>query len=150
MGYRSYFALQVADYGMTVDEMMKLLDDAIATTKPLYDGLHCFARYELAARFKRPPPTPHSGALAGKPLGVRPGPGWSRPPTSIPCSRARRPRTSSRAPRSSTCRSAFPSCPRSFWEKSDLYPVPPGLTRKKNTHASAWHIDLEQATSARS
>ncbi len=56
MGYHSYFALQVADYGMTVDEMMKLLDDALETTKPLFDGLHCFARYELAARFKRPPP----------------------------------------------------------------------------------------------
>ena len=56
MGYHSYFALQVADYGMTVDEMMKLLDDALETTKPLYDELHCFARYELAARFKRPPP----------------------------------------------------------------------------------------------
>ena len=27
--------------------------------------------------------------------------------------------------------------------KSDLYPVPPGNPRKKNTHASCWHIDLE-------
>ena len=54
MGYGSYFALEVADYGMTVNEMMKLLDDALATTKPLFDQLHCFAKYELAARFKRP------------------------------------------------------------------------------------------------
>jgi peptidyl-dipeptidase A len=44
MGYHSFFALKVADYGMTVDEMMKLLDDTLATTKPLYDGLHCWAR----------------------------------------------------------------------------------------------------------
>ena len=33
MGYHSFFALQVADYGMTVDEMMKLLDDTLATTQ---------------------------------------------------------------------------------------------------------------------
>src|SRR5260221_3101918 len=32
MGYKSYFALKVADYGMTVDEMMALLDDTLATT----------------------------------------------------------------------------------------------------------------------
>jgi peptidyl-dipeptidase A len=51
MGYHSYYALQVADYGMTVEVMMKLLDDALATTKPLYDELHCFAKYELGARF---------------------------------------------------------------------------------------------------
>src|SRR5882724_7391443 len=41
MGYKSYFALKVADYGMSVDEMMTLLDDTLATTKPLFDGLHC-------------------------------------------------------------------------------------------------------------
>ena len=56
MGYHSYFALKVADYGMTVDEMMKLLDDTLATTKPLYDGLHCWAKNQLAARYKRPAP----------------------------------------------------------------------------------------------
>jgi len=56
MGYHSYFALKVADYGMTVDEMMKLLDDTLATTKPIYDALHCWAKNQLAARFKRPPP----------------------------------------------------------------------------------------------
>src|SRR3954451_20994353 len=56
MGYRSFFALKVADYGMTVDEMMKLLDDTLATTKPLYDGLHCWARNSLAALYKLPVP----------------------------------------------------------------------------------------------
>src|SRR6185369_223457 len=41
MGYSSFFALQVADYGMTVDEMMALLDTTLETTKPIFDGLHC-------------------------------------------------------------------------------------------------------------
>jgi peptidyl-dipeptidase A len=37
----------------------------------------------------------------------------------------------------------FPSLPATFWEKSDLYPVPATGSRKKNSHASAWHIDLD-------
>jgi peptidyl-dipeptidase A len=37
----------------------------------------------------------------------------------------------------------FPALPARFWERSDLYPVPQGQTRRKNSHASAWHIDLD-------
>ena len=38
----------------------------------------------------------------------------------------------------------WPALPRSFWAKSDLYQLPADSTRKKNTHASAWHIDSDQ------
>ncbi|RMD99539.1 MAG: peptidase, partial [Calditrichaeota bacterium] len=38
----------------------------------------------------------------------------------------------------------FPPLPASFWEKSSLYPLPPGTPYKKNNHASAWHMDLEK------
>jgi peptidyl-dipeptidase A len=38
----------------------------------------------------------------------------------------------------------FPALPASFWAKSDLYPADPNSGRKKNSHASAWHIDLRQ------
>jgi peptidyl-dipeptidase A len=37
----------------------------------------------------------------------------------------------------------FPAMPATFWPKSDLYPVAAGGARKKNTHASAWHLDLQ-------
>jgi len=37
----------------------------------------------------------------------------------------------------------FSPLPASFWTLSDLYPVPAGDPRKKNTHASCWHLDLE-------
>ena len=56
LGHSSFFGLQVADYGMTVKEMMELLDATLATTKPLYQGLHCWAKYTLAKRFNRPVP----------------------------------------------------------------------------------------------
>ena len=37
-----------------------------------------------------------------------------------------------------------PNLPQSFWSKSDLYELPPDAKRKKNTHASAWSLNLEQ------
>ena len=37
----------------------------------------------------------------------------------------------------------FAKLPDSFWTKSDLHPVKAGDTRKKNTHASCWHVDLD-------
>src|SRR5262245_65960777 len=36
MKYPDYFTLQVAAYGMTTDEMLKMLDDWMATLRPLY------------------------------------------------------------------------------------------------------------------
>jgi peptidyl-dipeptidase A len=38
----------------------------------------------------------------------------------------------------------FPKLPKTFWERSDLYPVKAGDARKKNTHASCWHVDLDR------
>ena len=38
LGYSSYFHLQVADYGMTVAEMLALMEQAVRDTKPLYDA----------------------------------------------------------------------------------------------------------------
>jgi peptidyl-dipeptidase A len=37
----------------------------------------------------------------------------------------------------------WPRLPQSFWDKSSLYQLPAGTPYKKNTHASAWHLDLE-------
>ena len=35
----------------------------------------------------------------------------------------------------------LPKLPKSFYEKSSLYPLPEGADYKKNNHASAWHMD---------
>jgi peptidyl-dipeptidase A len=37
----------------------------------------------------------------------------------------------------------FPRLPQSFWEQSSLYPLAANSPYKKNNHASAWHMDLE-------
>ncbi len=51
MGYSSFFGLEVADYGMTSQEMARLMDDVVAGIMPLYQQLHCWVKYELAARY---------------------------------------------------------------------------------------------------
>jgi peptidyl-dipeptidase A len=38
----------------------------------------------------------------------------------------------------------FPALPQSFYDKSSLYPLEPGASYSKNTHASAWHMDLDK------
>ena len=52
MGFDDFFALQVADYGMTVPEMMALCDRLVAEVKPLYTQLHTWAKHALAKRYK--------------------------------------------------------------------------------------------------
>jgi peptidyl-dipeptidase A len=140
MGYHSYFALQVADYGMTVDEMMKLLDDALETTKPLYDGLQCWARYEMAARFKRPAPRLIPAHWIGN-RWAQTWPGLVEEANLDPLFKGASAESIVKSAENFYLSLGFPKLPASFWERSDLYPVTPGLARKKNAHASAWDID---------
>ena len=56
MGYSSFFDLQVADYGMTTNEMMTQLDDFVGVTRPLYVELHTWTKHELAKRYGQPVP----------------------------------------------------------------------------------------------
>ena len=44
MKYPDYFALEVAAYGMTTDEMLKMLENWMATLRPLYLQLHTWAK----------------------------------------------------------------------------------------------------------
>jgi peptidyl-dipeptidase A len=143
MGYKSYFALKVDDYGMTVAEMMKLLDDTLATTKPLYDGLQCWARYTLAARFKRPAPPLIPAHWVGN-RWAQQWPGLIEEANLDPLFKGSSPESMVKSAENFYVSLGFPKLPQSFWEKSDLYPVPPGNPRKKNTHASAWPIDHDR------
>ncbi len=143
MGYGSYFALQVADYGMTVDEMMTLLDDALRTTQPLFDALHCFAKYDLAEHFKRPPPRLIPAHWIAN-RWAQSWPGLIEAANLDPLFKGATPESIVKSAENFYVSLGFPRLPPSFWERSDLYPVPPGVARKKNAHASAWHIDRDQ------
>src|SRR5947208_12997963 len=56
MKYPDYFSLEVAAYGMTTDEMLKMLDDWMATLRPLYLQLHTWAKYKLAEKYHQSVP----------------------------------------------------------------------------------------------
>src|SRR5207245_4011556 len=56
MKYPDYFSLEVAAYSMTTDEMLKMLDDWMATLRPIYLQLHTWAKYNLAEKYHRPVP----------------------------------------------------------------------------------------------
>jgi peptidyl-dipeptidase A len=140
MGYSSYFALQVADYGMSVSEMMSLLDATLETTRPLYDGLHCWAKNTLAARYKRPAPKLIPAHWIGN-RWAQQWPGLIEEANLDPLFKGSSAETIVKSAENFYVSLGFPPLPDSFWKKSDLYPAPPGSPRKKNSHASAWHVD---------
>ncbi|MCI0412398.1 M2 family metallopeptidase [bacterium] len=142
-GYSSYFALEVSDYGMTVPEMMALTQKLVADLKPLYQQLHTWTKHELAARYKQPVPK----MIPAHWLGNR----WSQDWPGIvegvdldPLFKSKSKEWVIQQAEKFYTSMGMPVLPKSFWEKSDLYDLPPGSKRKKNTHASAWHIDLDK------
>jgi peptidyl-dipeptidase A len=142
LGFDSFFALQVADYGMTVAEMIALCDGFLAEVRPLYEQLHTWAKHELARRYKAEPP---AGKLPAHWLPNRWGQNWPGLVEGVdmdaPFKSKSKEFVVEQAERFYVSL-GFPRLPRSFYEKSDLYPADPKSGRKKNSHASAWHIDL--------
>ena len=143
MGYSSFFALEVADYGMTVDEMMALMDDLVEELRPLYQELHTWARYELAKRYQQPVPE----ALPAHWLPNRWGQNWPGLVTAINLDEPFHDKSAEWIVKTAEdfyVSLGFEPLNQNFWDRSDLYPVPAGSARKKNNHASAWHLDYDQ------
>jgi len=142
MKYPDYFALEVASYGMTTDEMLKMLDDWMATLRPLYLQLHTWAKYKLAEKFHQPVPKKIPAYWVNNRWGQE-WPGLVEAANIDKYFEGRKPEWIARTAEQFYTGLGFPALPESFWQKSDLYPVPPDSKRKKNTHASCWHVDLE-------
>ena len=141
--FTSYFALEVSDYGMTVPEMMALNQKLVADLKPLYQQLHTWTKHQLAAKYKQPVPK----MIPAHWLGNR----WSQEWPGIvegvdldPLFKGKTKEWVIQQAEKFYTSMGMPTLPKTFWEKSDLYDLPPGSKRKKNTHASAWHIDLDK------
>ena len=144
LGFDDYFTYQVSDYGMTPDEMLAMNDNLIRQLRPLYRELHTWARYELARRYKVPVPD----MLPADWLPNRWGQNWDALVTvqGLNVDSALASRTPEWVVRSGEDlykSLGFAPLPQSFWDKSSLYPLPASSPFKKNTHASAWHVDLE-------
>lgn len=142
MGYNDYFALQVAGYGMTTEEMVKLNDEFMQVLRPLYLQLHTWVKYKLAEKYHQPVPK----RIPAHWINNRWSQEWDGLSDGADLTPFFKDRTAEwvvKSAESFYTGLGFPKMPATFWTKSDLYPVPAGQSRKKNTHASAWHLDLD-------
>jgi peptidyl-dipeptidase A len=146
LGYKDFFEYQVSDYGMTTDEMLEMLKKFNKELFPLYRELHTWTRYELAKKYgqKKVPDLipahwlPNRWGQDWSPLvdveGVNLDSVLGTKDAEWIVKQGERFYVSL----------GFPELPASFYDKSDLYPLPADATYKKNNHASAWHMDYDQ------
>lgn len=148
LNYADYFSYQVADYGMSADEMMTTLRGINDEIYPLYRELHTWARYELAKKYGVAEVPDY---LPAHWLPNQWGQDWSdivsvegfdldkiiadkKYDSMWVVKQAERYYVSM----------GFDPLPNIFYDKSDLFPLPKNAGYKKNNHASAWHMDLDK------
>lgn len=146
MGYSSYFGLMVADYGMTVPEMMTLLDGLTTDMAPLYTQLSTWANRQLAHRYGQKLPAGPMPAHWYPNRWAQEWGGLVEGADLDPYFKGKDPKWIVQTAEAFYVSMGFAPLPESFWQKSDLYPAPLGPdgqpTRLKNAHASAWHVDI--------
>jgi peptidyl-dipeptidase A len=121
--------------------MMELMDKLVTELRPLYKELHTLVRYELAKRYHQPVPE----KLPAHWLPNRWGQNWPGIVQAIKLDDLFKGKTKEWIVQTSEdfyVSLGYPKLNATFWEKSDLYPVESGSARKKNNHASAWHLNL--------
>lgn len=142
LGYPDYFSLQAAHHGMTAAEVLAMQDDFLRTLRPLYEQLYTWTSHELARRYGQPVPD----RIPADWLPNRWGQEWQslvEVPGLDTALAARSPEWIVKTGERFYTSLGFEPLPATFWSSSDLYPVQPPSTRRKNSHASCWDIDLE-------
>jgi peptidyl-dipeptidase A len=145
LGYSDYFAYKVSAFQMTTEEMLALNEKTLRELRPLYRELHTYWRYELAKRYgvKDVPDLIPAHWLPNR---------WSQDwnelmsVPGIDLNAALKDKSAEWVVKQAEkfyVSLGFEPLPPTFWTKSSLYPVPPGAGYHKNTHASAWHMDLD-------
>lgn len=145
LGYNDYFSYQVSDYGMSTAEMMELNQNLIEEIWPLYRELHTYARYNLAEKYQQQVPE----MIPAHWLPNRWGQDWSEMVSveGVNLDQVlgqKGPEWLLKQAENFYISLGFDSLPPSFYKKSSLYPLPKDAEYKKNNHASACHMDLEE------
>ena len=144
LGYDDYFSYQVSDYGMSRKDMLNDMNKMVKEVWPLYRELHTWARYELANKYNSEVPD----YIPAHWLPNRWGQDWSAlvnvEGLDIDAAlKDKNPEWIVKEGENFYKSIGFDALPASFYEKSSMYPLPDGTPYKKNNHASAWHMDLE-------
>jgi peptidyl-dipeptidase A len=145
LNYKDYFDYQVSDYGMTSDEMMDLCRKLVTEVWPLYRELHTWARYELAGKYKQEVPD----MLPAHWMPNRWGQDWTalveiEGLNADDSLSKKTPQWIAHMAEDFYVSIGFAELPQSFYEQSSLYALEPNANYKKNTHASAWHMDYDK------
>ena len=142
LGHADYFTLQMAAYGMTAEEMVKLNDDFMRELRPLYLQLHTWTKYALAKKYGQPVPK----LIPAHWINNRWGQEWTglvEAADLTPYFKGRSAEWVVQSAERFWTGLGFAPLPPGFWRNSDLYALPANSPRKKNTHGSCWHIDLD-------
>lgn len=141
LGHPDYFALQAAKFDMTTEEVLELMDEFMRELRPLYLQLHTWTKHELAKRYGQPLPE----RIPAHWINNRWAQEWNGLVEAADLDSQLRDRSAEWVVKTAEqffLSMGFKPLPDTFWTESDLYPLAPGDTRKKNTHASCWHVDL--------
>jgi peptidyl-dipeptidase A len=145
LGYSDYFSYQASEYGMSTEELMATTRGMIKDLWPLYRELHTWARYELAKKYNKPVPD----LIPAHWLPNRWGQEWSQMVevkgfNLDPYLEKQGAEWIVKKGEEFYKSIGYTALPETFWQKSSLYPVKSDAGYKKNTHASAWHIDNDK------
>jgi peptidyl-dipeptidase A len=144
LGYHDFFTYMASEYGMTTAELADAVGTINRELRPLFRELHTWTRHELAKRYGQPVPD----LIPAHWLPNRWGQDWSSLvevagfDLDAPLKAKGQEFCIQQAERFYVSL-GFAPLPKTFWEKSSLYPVAADAGFKKNTHASAWHMDLD-------
>jgi peptidyl-dipeptidase A len=141
LGYPDYFSLQVKRYDLSREEMLAFNRKFMAELKPLYLQLHTWVKYEMAKKYGQPVPK----AIPAHWINNRWSQNWTGFVNAVdfdPYFKGWQPERIVKTAEAFYTGLGFDPLPATFWTKSDLYPVKAGEARRKNAHASCWHLDL--------
>jgi peptidyl-dipeptidase A len=144
LGYPDFFGYMASEYGLSTDELAREIETVNRELRPLFRELHTWTRHELARRYGEPVPD----LIPAHWLPNRWGQDWSAlvDVAGFDLDAGLASKSAEWLVRQAErfyVSLGFEELPSSFWVKSSLYPLPAEAGFKKNTHASAWHMDLE-------
>lgn len=130
-------------YRMTSVEMLQLMAEVEIALRPLFQELHTWARGELANRYVQAPPELIPADWLPTPVGDDWG-GLATldQPDVAPALQSKGGKVMLQGVEAWFTGVGLPPLSQAYWERSSLYPVPPGARVGKTLGAATWDIDL--------